>query len=117
MTPTPRTQCVPSHPPWSSFPASMEPTLQPTAGESTDDGSMSALPPTPTLPRDVSKAHTQATSANMASARGQRGSVLNNEDPLGRQPGRTKQWMRAAKREIKSAMAGECLRRHLHLHH
>ena len=84
-------------------------TVQPTAGESTDDGSMSALPPTPTLPRDVSKAHTQATSANMASARGQRGSVMNNEDPLGRQPGRTKQWMRAAKREIKS-MAGECLR-------
>ena len=52
---------------------------------------------------------------DMASARGQRGSVLNNEDPLGRQPGRTKQWMRAAKREIKS-MAGECLRLH-HLHH
>ena len=43
--------------------------------------------------------------------------MLNNEDPLGRQPGRTKQWMRAAKREIKS-MAGECLCLHLHqLHH
>ena len=88
--------------------AGIEPTLRTTAGESTDDCSMSALPPTPTLPRDVSKARTQATSANMASARGQRGSVMNNEDPLGRQPGRTKQWMRAAKREIKS-MAGECL--------